>query len=240
MKEWKAYVNWLIGQLGYRIVRKKIDLLDVLQSRNVDLVIDVGANVGQFGLSLRRRGYRGRIASFEPVPEVCARLREVTAEDPRWSTYELALGEYDGVGQLRIAQDSELSSLLAPTGWNTRRERKLEEVRCETVALKQLDSIYPQLRADRPFLKIDVQGAEDKVLRGASGSLSKIVGVQLEIALCEFYQGQLLLQEALQLMHDLGFIPAIIDPIGYYDRTDPCRLMEMDWVFVRPLDGTAS
>src|SRR5215471_19301597 len=63
--------------------------------------------------------------------------------------------------------------------------------------------------------------------------VSRIVGVQLEIALYEFYEGQLLLQESLRLMNDLGFVPAIIDPIVYYDATDPCRLMEMDGVFIR-------
>ena len=63
--------------------------------------------------------------------------------------------------------------------------------------------------------------------------VSRIVGVQLEIALYEFYEGQLLLQESLRLMNDLGFVPAIIDPIGYYDATDPFRLMEMDGVFIR-------
>jgi hypothetical protein len=63
--------------------------------------------------------------------------------------------------------------------------------------------------------------------------VSRIVGVQLEIALYELSEGQLLLQESLRLMNDLGFVPAIIDPIGYYDATDPCRLMEMDGVFIR-------
>ena len=82
-------------------------------------------------------------------------------------------------------------------------------------------------------MKVDVQGAEEKVLRGAKESLSRILGVQLEIALYEFYEKQLLLQESLRLMNDLGFVPAIIDPIGYYDATDPCRLMEMDGVVRR-------
>ena len=63
--------------------------------------------------------------------------------------------------------------------------------------------------------------------------VSRIVGVQLEIALYEFYEGQLPLQESLRLMNDLGSVPAIIDPTGYYDATDPCRLMEMDGVFIR-------
>jgi FkbM family methyltransferase len=236
MKRLKAHVNSLLGELGYRVVRKRPDILDVLRSREVDLVLDVGANVGQFASSLRRRGYRGEIASFEPVPELCARLRKFAASDSRWRVFEIALGEYDGDGQLSVAQDSELSSLLAPTKGNLQREPKVAEMRSQRVLIRRLDSIYPELGAQRPFLKIDVQGTEDRVLKGASESISKLVGVQLEIALYEFYQGQLLIDEALTLMRDLGFVPALIDPIGYYDAADPCRLMETDWVFVRPID----
>jgi FkbM family methyltransferase len=233
MDGWKTHINRLMAKFGYRVVRRKIDLLDVLSLKNVDLVIDVGANEGQFGLSLRRRGYYGRIASFEPIPQVYARLRQLTFRDANWSSQELALGDYDGSATLRVAKSSQLSSLLPSTKWNEDRESNVAQVRCETVAIRRLDSILPELKTDRPFLKVDVQGAEEKVLRGAKESLSRMVGVQLEIALYEFYEGQLLLQESLRFMNDLGFVPAIIDPIGYYDDTDPCRLMEMDCVFIR-------
>jgi FkbM family methyltransferase len=238
MVSWKTHINGLMAKLGYRIVRRKIDLLDVLRLKNVDLVIDIGANEGQFGLSLRRRGYYGRIASFEPIPEVYARLRQLSSRDANWSTHDLALGDYDGYARLRVAKSSQLSSFVTSTKWNEDRESNVAQVRCETVAIRCLDSIFPELIADRPFLKVDVQGAEEKVLRGAKESLSRVVGVQLEIALYEFYEGQLLLQESLRLMDGLGFVPAFIDPIGYYDATDPCRVMEMDCVFVRRLHLT--
>jgi FkbM family methyltransferase len=233
MVDWKTDANKLIGKLGYRLVRKKIDLQDVLRLKKVDMVIDVGANEGQFGLLLRRRGYHGRIASFEPVPEVYARLCQLSAGDASWSVHELALGDYDGSGPLSVAKASELSSLLSPTKWNEDREGNVTPVRRETVAVRRLDSLFHELKAERPFLKVDVQGAEEMVLRGAKDCLSKMVGVQLEVALYQFYEGQLLLQETLRLMDNLGFVPAIIEPIGYYDPTDPCRLMEMDCVFIR-------
>lgn len=204
---------------------------------NADLVIDVGANEGQFGLSLRRSGYFGRIASFEPIPEMFVRLKQNCSRDPKWSTYEFALGDYDGLGQLHVAEGTELSSMLTPTKWNLLREKEASEVRSETVTIRQLDTVFDKLAARRPFLKLDVQGAEHLVLRGAKRSLSKLVGVQLEIALYQFYEDQLLLEDTLRLMNNLGFVPAVLDPIGYYDRENPCRLMELDCVFIPKDEG---
>jgi FkbM family methyltransferase len=230
---WRTSVNKLMAKIGYRIVRRKIDLLDVLRLKRVDLVIDVGANEGQFGLSLRRGGYRGRIVSFEPIPEICARLIQICSRDANWSAFQLALADRDGTAELHVAKGPQLSSLLTPTKWNQARESDVVQARRETVTIKRLDAIFHNLHSKRPFLKIDVQGAEEIVLRGAEKSLPNVVGVQLEIALYQFYESQLLLSDTLNLMSNRGFVPAIIDPIGYYDPIDPCRLMEMDCVFVR-------
>jgi FkbM family methyltransferase len=229
---WRAPANNLLSKLGYRIVRRRIDLLDVLRVMNVDLVIDVGANEGQYGLFLRRRGYFGRIASFEPIPEIFVRLKQICSGDAKWSVHEFALGDYDGSAQLHIAEDTQLSSLLIPTKWNLLRKKEASEARCETITVRRLDTIIDQLAARRPFLKLDVQGAEHLVLRGAKGLLSKLVGIQLEVALYQFYEGQLLLEDTLRLMSNLGFVPAVLYPFGYYDAANPCRLMEMDCVFI--------
>jgi FkbM family methyltransferase len=230
---WKTAVNELMAKMGYRIVRRKIDLFDVLRLKRVSLVIDVGANEGQFGLLLRRGGYRGRIASFEPIPEVYAKLMQACSKDGNWDAFPMALGEYDGVAELHVAKSSQLSSLLCPTKWNQARENQVAQVREETVKVHRLDTLFADLGGDRPFLKIDVQGAEEIVLRGAEKSLPNIVGVQLEIGLYQFYESQLLMSETLNLMSNHGFVPAVIDPIGYYEPTDPCRLMEIDCIFVR-------
>ena len=109
-----------------------------------------------------------------------------------------------------------LSGLTCPAACGRRAARP-------TLGKKQ-----PQRQHDRHFASRKRQRYQ-----GLAVEVSRIVGVQLEIALYEFYEGQLPLQESLRLMNDLGFVPAIIDPIGYYDATDPCRLMEMDGVFIR-------
>jgi FkbM family methyltransferase len=54
--------------------------MDFIENRGINLVLDVGANVGQFGLSLRNRGYAGQIMSFEPVSDAFNELKKVAVE----------------------------------------------------------------------------------------------------------------------------------------------------------------
>jgi hypothetical protein len=58
--------------------------IDFLRSRNVDLVIDVGANVGQYAASLRKAAHAGWIVSFEPVAAAYEELAALANKDPLW------------------------------------------------------------------------------------------------------------------------------------------------------------
>src|SRR4051812_45614795 len=66
----------------------------IIDNLKVDLVIDVGANEGQFARRLRSF-YHGKIISFEPVSSVFKRLSEWAASDPDWSVYKMALGNQE-------------------------------------------------------------------------------------------------------------------------------------------------
>src|SRR5262249_39212648 len=81
------------------------NLLAVLPSRHVDLVLDVGANVGQFGAQLREYGYTGEILSFEPLEEVFATLAANVAADPKWTARKLALGVERGRTEVNVSED---------------------------------------------------------------------------------------------------------------------------------------
>jgi hypothetical protein len=83
------------------------------------------------------------------------------------------------------------------------------------------------------FVKIDTQGTELKILAGAGHLIQKISAIQLEIGLYRFYDSQPSLIDTLLAIEELGFVLGVIDPFGYYDPHEPCRLFEMDCTFIR-------
>ena len=74
-------------------------LQSVLEGAHIDLVIDVGANEGQFARGLRRF-YRGEIMSFEPVSSVFEKLAATASADPLWQVHKLALGSEEDETQV--------------------------------------------------------------------------------------------------------------------------------------------
>ena len=65
---------------------------DIVETHRIDLVLDVGANTGQFGAYLRELGYAGTIHSFEPVEATFQALQRRTSGDANWSCHRMALG----------------------------------------------------------------------------------------------------------------------------------------------------
>ena len=87
-------------------------LLKGFERFGVDLVFDVGANVGQFGSEIRTMGFAGRIVSFEPLSAAHARLSAAAKRDPAWSVHpRCAIGDHDGTVEINIAGNSVSSSI---------------------------------------------------------------------------------------------------------------------------------
>ncbi|MBV9892011.1 MAG: FkbM family methyltransferase, partial [Rhizobacter sp.] len=101
----------LLDRAGIEIQRQTT-LGRFLVSHPIDLVVDAGANLGQFAQSIRRKGYSGRIWSFEPVSYVHAALARAAAGDARWSVSKLALGSVPGEATLNVSSNHTLSSFL--------------------------------------------------------------------------------------------------------------------------------
>jgi hypothetical protein len=60
----------------------------MLNHARVDLLLDVGANVGQYAMRRIETGYSGRIVSFEPLSGPRAALEKEAAGHPNWSIAE--------------------------------------------------------------------------------------------------------------------------------------------------------
>lgn len=210
----------------------------LLDSLGVDLVIDAGAHTGQYGRWLRELGYRGQILSIEPQAGANALLRRAARRDPRWRVLPpLALGDADGSADLTIAADSESSSLAAalPTLLDAAPGAAGRAV--ERVPLRRLDSLAPALigRARAPFLKLDVQGYERRVLAGAAATLPLLRGLQLELSLTPLYAGEATLAEVAADLERAGFLLHGLTP-GFTDPRDG-RVLQVDALFARPTAG---
>jgi FkbM family methyltransferase len=211
------------------------EIRKVLSSLAINCVLDVGANRGQFAENLRQIGYNGHIVSFEPVPEAYRMMEAQFGSDPRWQGKNIALGSRDTAQPFHVAlESSEMSSFLSPLDpdWN---------LRTEPVMMMRLDSLFDQIVADIPgtpriFLKMDTQGYDLEVVRGATQCLSQILGLQSELSVSPLYQGMPPYLESLAAYQDLGFRLVCLAEAA---RADEDRyLTELNCLMTRP-DGVS-
>ncbi len=210
-------------------------LAAILGHHDVNLILDVGANTGQFARELRRHiGYRGRIVSFEPTAAAHAALVHNAASDALWEVAErAAIGASDGFIEINVAANSVSSSALPMLASHVSAAPGSVYTAVERVPLRTLDSL-----ADRyftpgsiGFLKIDTQGFESEVLKGARTTLARIAGLQLELSIVPLYEGQLLMTELMAQIHALGFDTWAIYPA--FTDSNNGRLLQVDATFFR-------
>lgn len=211
-------------------------LARLLATQAVDLVFDVGANVGNYGRELRDAGFKGRIVSFEPRKAAHAVLLEKASRDPDWVVAPaMALGSAEREAEINIAGNSASSSIREMTGLHEQAAPESRYVGKEDIKVRRLDSVFADYvgEARCPFLKIDTQGYELEVLDGAKACLDSFAGVQAELSLSELYRGQTLwLDFALRLQRE-GFQLANLFPVFSDQATG--RLLQVDGVFFRQL-----
>jgi FkbM family methyltransferase len=239
MKSLKAAMHtagsWIgVDLIRYGSVRHPVGRrMRLIHHLGIDLVLDVGANLGQFGLELRRNGYLGRIVSFEPLAEPFARLSKIASAHPQWDVFQLALGEMNRAETIHVAANSGASSSFFPSTYlNDAAAPQARFVGTEAVEVRRLDDVAADLVAGAraTYLKVDVQGAERRVLEGAPTVLARSTAVQLELSLRALYIGSPLYDELLDLMTQRGFALAGLEP-GF---TDPSTgwLLQTDALFV--------
>lgn len=227
----KGFVkSWLLRQ-GFTIVRTPtLHLANLIRTVGVSTVIDIGANRGQFADSLRSSGYEGLICSFEPVSEAYVELERRARPDPRWETYQLALGTRAYETRINVASNGAASSSFL----DLRQSHRLAApdvhfTRKETVKVRRLDQV---LSVSGPLaLKLDTQGFELEVLQGADGVLPGTVLIHMEVSFVEVYSGALLFQDAMDYLGARDFVLAGIE--RGLTHLDFGQALQADATFVR-------
>ena len=200
----------------------------------IDLVLDVGANRGQYAAELRSHGYAGGIVSFEPLAAAHASLTLAARGTAHWIVApRMALGDAEGEIQIHVAGNSLSSSILDMLPAHERAAPGSAYVASEAVPLRRLDGAAGEffIGSTRVLLKIDTQGYEDRVLTGAAGLLDRVTAIQTELSLVPLYAGQLLFDEMRERIEALGFVLFAIFPGYVHEETG--RTLQLDGFFLR-------
>jgi FkbM family methyltransferase len=215
-----------VQHVGKRRVR---DIVDFIADRKIDVVIDVGANVGQFGESLRAGGYRGKIVSFEPIASAFQTLAKKAAEDGNWEVHQCGLGAAPGVATLNVSELSVFSSIMESTSVASLHDKRITVDHTEEISIRTLDEVAAAI-SGKIFLKVDTQGYERKTMEGGRQTLPRLLGILLELPVVHAYKGSWRFDEAIKFMDDAGFVPAQILPVNYH-TVDNVSAVEFDCLF---------
>lgn len=180
-------------------------------------VIDIGAHRGQFSLVARRRFPHAAILAFEPQARARRKYRSVFGNSAQLFPY--AIGRCSGSAVLNVPAYSGSASLLPISAAQFEMFPETGEISYEPVEVRRLDELVHLDRIARPsLLKIDVQGYELEILRAID--LSNIDNLIVEASCVECYEGQPLIGEVRQFLHDSGFvISAECNPLFGADGT---------------------
>lgn len=209
-------------------------LVKIASELNIDLILDVGANTGQFARKIIKQGYNGNIISFEPLSSAYPILLKNAETSSQWQVFErCAIGDTDGKIEINISMNSYSSSILEVRHEHLKAAPSAAIIGKETVSIKKLDTIANAFDSHKNILlKVDTQGFEKNVLDGASELVqNKIKLLQLEMSLLPLYESILPFDKMLSYLEAKGFKPLFFST-GYIDRiTD--ELQQVEGYFIK-------
>jgi FkbM family methyltransferase len=199
----KKAVNRSLRSLGYRVVPVQDPMAiqaSLLKDRTVRTIFDVGANVGQTIGAYRRRFPEATIHAFEPHPGCFEALGARFAGDRQVRLIHTAVGDSEGTGRFLVSTHPTRHSLLAPVDGGV--EEEIE------VPVTTLDSYLARTGISHvDLLKVDVEGAEMSVFRGARDALAngRISVIFMEAMFIPHYEGQPLFHDLVSHLAHHGF-----------------------------------
>ncbi len=205
----------------------------IISDRRITTLIDCGSNAGQYVEELKRTGWSGKVFSFEPLSDAYAKLRGKAQASEGWLTFPFALGDENGESTIQIAGNSYSSSLLQFSNDFKQLRPDASPVGSETVTIRRLDDVVREERLDFEgpvMLKLDVQGFELSVLRGALETLPRVSVLQCELALIPSYEGGATFVEVREFLRERGFVLAHL--IDGHANHETGELREVDGVFL--------
>ena len=231
----KILANPYYTRALFKGVAAAIEHEQVLANLSCLLVVDIGANRGQFALAVRACCPDTTIISIEPLARPAAVFKQVFAGDSGTVLHVTAIGPRQEQRMMHISGRDDSSSLLPISSLQEEIFPGTGEVETTEVTVTPLDLLLSADEMARPaMLKIDVQGFEMEVLRGCEPLLENFDWIYAECSFVELYSGQKLASDVIQWLVERGFIIS-----GIYNPcfADDGQSVQADFLFSRKANG---
>jgi FkbM family methyltransferase len=215
-------------------------LRSVIETLNINCVLDVGANKGQFGQLLRSMDYKGRIVSFEPSPTSFETVSRLATHDGSWLTRQVGLAAKPGTATLHMHDTSAFDSLHASLQKSELPDsigaypgytgQGAVTVQLSTLAAEFAEAVSG-INSPKVLLKSDTQGHDLEVIAGAQGISQQVAAVLVELSVQAIYEEQPYMTRVMDSLKDEGFVPVAFQPVTR--SFDELHVVEFDGLFLR-------
>jgi len=206
----KTCVKSLFRLCGLNVTRiPRFEPYEWLKGMNIRTVLDIGANTGQFASQFHRLFPDAKLYSFEPLEGCYNKLLEKMGHVSEFHAFNFALGDKNGEAKIYKNEYTPSSSLLPMEKIHKEAFPFTKNATTQTIKIRRLDDILGELDiVDDILVKIDVQGAEDKIILGGEKLISRASILIVETSFQSLYKGQLLFDGIYDLIRKKGFVYA--------------------------------
>lgn len=190
----------------YQFLPEDEDKFNWIKALNINTVIDVGAHQGEFSSQIYKVIPHAKFYCFEPVRNNFIELKS-NLNLPNFIFFNLAIGDNSEKTEIYSHKFSPSSSILKMSQLHKETFPFSVDDRLEAIEIKTLDEVFQSLGLeDNIFLKVDVQGYEDRVLRGAKNLLQRVKVIIIETSFHELYEKQALFSDIYDFLTKQGFV----------------------------------
>ncbi|MCF6255904.1 MAG: FkbM family methyltransferase [Gammaproteobacteria bacterium] len=178
----------------------------MLSNLSSSVIVDVGANRGQFALVARKVFPASYIYSFEPLEGPAKKYQSVFRSDKKSILFHQAIGPKKDITNIHVSKRDDSSSLLPITSTQSSLFPGTEERDIVKVQVSPLCEVLSKNKLQGPaLLKMDVQGFELEALRGCEELIGQFRDIYVECSFRELYKGQAMVDEIIEYLKERSF-----------------------------------